>query len=162
MKPTDDDPKLPLLSRGQFRRRDFLVMGSVLAATPLLSRASQAQQLLAAPAAQPISFGFVEESIQFASLRHAGYRLQQSLRATTDVGAKAGASRVTIVPAASLSSGDPALTNTPVRLRIAGFFPIVAAASLPQRVDLDVFVKSPENPLGATFYAWSYRKKPKT
>ena len=28
------------------------------------------------------------------------------------------------------------------------------------RVDLDVFVRSPEVPLGATFFAWSWRKKP--
>lgn len=158
MNSRDHDPKLPLLSRG-FRRRDVLAMGSVLAATPFLSRAAKAQELLASPGGA-ISFGFVQDSIQYANLRHVAGRLRAALRPPGEGAAKTAASVVTIVPASSLPSGDPSLSNAPVRLRIQGFFPNLPKAALPQKVDLDVFVKSPETPLGATFFAWSYRKKP--
>src|SRR4029078_11001075 len=38
-------------------------------------------------------------------------------------------------------------------------FPILPKKDWPQRVDLDVFVRSPETPQGATFWAWSWRAK---
>src|SRR5436190_15881206 len=158
---TNDDPKLPLLARG-LRRRDVLVMGGVAAATPFLSSAARAQEMLASTAGasgRSISFGYVEETRQVVHLRRVTARLREALRATAD-GGGSGATQVRVVPADSLTSGDPSLSNTPVRVRIGGFFPNLPTKSLPQRVDLDVFVRSPENPLGATFLAWSWRAKP--
>ena len=154
-----DDPKLPLLGRG-LRRRDVLVMGGVLAATPLLSSAARAQDLLTGlGAANTISFGYIENTAEAKQLRRVTARLRQALRGDVD-GASSSVATVTVVPAASLSSGDPSLTNAPVRLRIAGLFPNLPKKDLPQRIDLDVFIKSPEVPLGATFLAWSWRAKP--
>lgn len=157
----EDDPKLPLLSRGQFRRRDILVMGSVLAASPLLSRASRAQELMAAAAkGQPISLGFVENSEQIANLRHVAGQLRRALRPLAEGAVADAATQMQIVPAGSLPSGDPALANHPVRMRIQGFFPNLPKTALPYKVDLDVVLRSPELPQGATFFAWSYRGKP--
>lgn len=153
-------PKLPLLARG-LRRRDLLAMGSVLAATPLLSRAAQAQDLLRgdALAASTISFGYIDRSGEVANLRRVSGRLRAALRGGDGFSGQEAAA-VEVVPAASLPSGDPGLTNTPVRLRVQGLYPAVPAKEWPQRIDLEVFVKSPENPRGATFYAWSWRAKP--
>ncbi len=154
-----DDPKLPLLARG-LRRRDLLVMGGVAAATPFLSQAVRAQELLQpSAAAGGISFGYIERTREIAQLNRVTARLRRALRADVDGTASSDVS-MTVVPATSLSSGDPSLTNSPVRLRIAGLFPSLPKKDLPQRIDLDVFIKSPEVPLGATFFAWSWRAKP--
>ena len=159
MKRQDTDPKLPLLARG-LRRRDVLVMGGVAVATPLLSGAVRAQDLLESTAAgSGISFGYIEQTREIVQLRRVTARLRQALKGDVDGTASSNTS-VTVVPAASLSSGDPSLTNSPVRLRIAGLFPNLPKKDLPQRIDLDVFIKSPEVPLGATFFAWSWRAKP--
>ena len=156
----DTDPKLPLLARG-LRRRDVLVMGGVAAATPLLSSAVRAQELLSgAAAASGISFGYIERTGELKQLRRVTARLRQALKGDVDGTASLDDALITVVPAVSLSSGDPSLTNTPVRLRIAGLFPNLPTKDLPQRIDLDVFIKSPEVPLGATFFAWSWRAKP--
>lgn len=157
----EDDPKLPLLARGQFRRRDILVMGSVLAASPLLSRASRAQQLMAAAVkSQPISLGYVETSEQIMDLRHVAGQLRRSLRPPAEGAAPDVTTQMQIVPAGSLPSGDPALANHPVRMRIQGFFPNLPKTALPYKVDLDVVLQGPELSKGATFFAWSYRLKP--
>src|SRR5436190_7316113 len=145
---TNDDPKLPLLARG-LRRRDVLVMGGVAAATPFLSSAARAQDMLAAtagPSGRSISFGYVEQTGQVVHLRRVTARLRDALRASAD-GSSSSGTELKVVPADSLSSGDPSLSNRPVRLRIGGFFPNLPAKSLPQRVDLDVFLRSPEIPL---------------
>jgi hypothetical protein len=158
----DEEPRLPLLSRG-LRRRDVLAMSAVAVATPLLSRAVRAQELLAAPtvANAPISFGYVDESIQYQNLRRTTARLRAALRGDGEGGvARESASAVTVVPADSLASGDPSLSNTPVRLRINGLFPNLPKSQWPSRIDLDVFVKSPDVPQGATFFAWSWRARP--
>jgi len=150
----------------KLRRRDFLVLGSTLALSPLFSDLALAQSLVTAEGAvRPLPVGFLEGSREIPDLRHLSSWIQQPRLA-------AGASwndgePLRIVPAAELFQGDTELIGRPLRLAIRGLYPPAALVrqrrrELPVQIDLDVLFPSPDPafPEPLRFHAWSFRRRP--
>lgn len=148
------------------RRRDFLVLGSTLALSPLFSDLALAQSLVTAEGAvRPLPVGFLEGSGEIPNLQHFSSWIQQPRLA-------AGASwddgePLRIVPAAELFQGDTELIGRPLRLAIRGLYPPAALVrqrrrELPLQIDLDVLFPSPDPafPEPLRFHAWSLRRRP--
>jgi hypothetical protein len=177
----DDEPRGP----GGLRRREFLALGSLAAAVPVLplfERAAGAMTLdptggpsgpgtaaapraVQAPApALPLSLGYLVESDLLQNLR----KLPRDLRVLTITrrGNTFSAER-SMVPAHSLPDGDPSLVGGAVRMTVHDLYPSTlpdgpAAERWPVAVDLDVLVPLLDPPPGSTarFAAWSYRRLP--
>jgi hypothetical protein len=171
----------PAAARTGLRRRDFLALGSVLAAAPFMERVAAAAALAGAPAAaaaappRPISVGYLEGSDGVRNLRHlAAYLNQEAVNPLTIAPREDVANQLTVapredvlvasrrvVPAATLPGGDSSLAGAPVRISIRGFYPPLpepwprplsaAAAGLPRAVDLDIYFPSLELSGGAGF-----------
>jgi hypothetical protein len=135
----------PAAARTGLRRRDFLTLGSVLAAAPFMERVAAAAALAGAPAAaaaaapppRPISVGYLEGSDVVQNLRHlAAYLNQEAVNPLTIAPREDVANQMTVapredvlvasrrvVPAATLPGGDSSLAGAPVRISIRGFYP---------------------------------------
>jgi hypothetical protein len=157
-------------ARTGMRRRDFLALGSALAAAPLVERAAAAAALakaVAKPAARPISVGYLEGSAYLKDLRHLAAELR--LLTITRQGDTLMEGR-RVVPANTLPGGDASFAGTTVRISIRGLYPPLpvvppppgVASSLPRAIDLDISVPSVDLSQGAgyLFQAWSYRRLP--
>lgn len=148
-------------------RREFLAMGSLLAVAPWFERLAAAAPEAASEAAavqKPASLGYLEGSDLIGNLRSLPSDLRK-LTVTSRGGTYTAGRR--IVPAADLTSGDPALVGLPVRMTVHGLYPPAPSAAIPvaarpRSVDLDVFIPCPEMGLTATarYQAWSYRRLP--
>lgn len=149
------------------RRRDFLVLGSTLALSPLFSDLAFAQSLATTEAGtRPLPVGFLEGSTEVPDLRHlSGWMRQPGIasRASWEDG-----EALRVVPAAQLLQGDTELIGRPLRLSIQGLYPPSALErkrrrELPVAIDLDVLFPAPEPAVSlepVRFHAWSFRRRP--
>jgi len=165
MKILDSSASDPLLS---LRRRDLLTLGSAGLLIPLFSNLAWAEPLASAAAGVavlPMSVGYIEGSEELADLK----RLPRIVRRPTQVDKEqANAVSPVIVPAASLFQADTSLPGLPLRIRVHGLYPPVAAVErkrqreVPPAVDLEaVFPSSdPVFPAPLAFYVWSLRQRP--
>lgn len=156
------EPEPPSL----YRRRDFLVLGSVGLLMPVVRDLAWAQPLvdMAESDVRPMPVGYIEESETFRSLRRLPRKVRRPLAAGQE---KSFEALPVIVPAASLFQGDTNFPGQPLRIRIHGLYPettlkLDRPESLPQAVDLDVLYPSPDPafPQPLPFHAWSFRRYP--
>jgi hypothetical protein len=155
----------PLIG-SSIRRREFLVLGSVGAASFCIGElAAWAQPLAKAEGeAEAMSVGYLEGSAAFPSLR----RLPIQIRRPRAMVAETERSPIAVVPADSLSlMGDTNLIGNPLRLTVHGLYPPGGIfprkwAELPLAIDLDVLFPSPDPmfPDPIRFFAWSFRRQP--
>lgn len=146
------------------RRRDFLTLGSLVAASQLVPgfvTAAFAQQ--AEPAVLPMSLAYIEGSDRVRNLKRLPRKIRRPL--VVKEGEPEDPAPFWAIPAASLPLGDPNLIGQPLQLTIHGLYPPAALtakrqAELPFRAELDWFypVFDPIRPMLAPFFAWSLRR----
>jgi len=150
------------------RRRDFLALGSAGLLMPLFGNLAWAESLTAdatGVATLPMSVGYIEGSEELPDLK----RLPRMIRRPVPVAQEqANAASPVIVPAASLFQADTSLPGQPLRIRVHGLYPRVAAVErkrqrdVPPAVDLEAIFPStdPAFPAPLLFYVWSLRQRP--
>lgn len=146
------------------RRREFLILGSVGAASLCMGEPAWAQPTVKAETEVLMPVGYLEGSAAYPNLR----RLPIQIRRPRAVVAEAQQAPIEVVPAhASSLMGDTNLIGSPLRLTVHGLYP--PAGILPKRwndlplaIDLDVLFPSPDPmfPEPIRFFAWSFRRRP--
>jgi hypothetical protein len=152
------------------RRRDFLALGSAGLLMPLFGNLAWAEPLAAASAGaatqvqtQAMSVGYIDGSEDLHDLK----RLPRAIRRPAAVVEREAAqASPAIVPATSLFQADTSMPGLPLRIRVHGLYPPVAAVErkrqkdVPPSIDLEVNFPSLGSPAPIPFYVWSLRQKP--
>jgi hypothetical protein len=154
------DKKRPLL-----RRRDFLALSSLVAASQLVPGfVSEAFARPLEPVVRPMSLAYIAGSDQIRNLK----RLPRQIRRPLAVPAEADAGPTFFaVPSSEVPLGNPDLVGRPLRLRVHGLYPPAAldrsrVSGLPLAADLEVLYPFHDPALGpvlAPFLAWSLRRQ---
>jgi hypothetical protein len=151
------------------RRRDFLALGSAGLLMPLFSNLAWAEPLAAAAAAGvatlPMSVGYIDGSEELHDLKRLPRAIQ---RPAAVVEREEAAASPVIVPATSLFQADTSMPGLPLRIRVHGLYPPVAAVErkrqrdVPPSIDLEAIFPSsdPAFPSPLPFYVWSLRQRP--
>jgi hypothetical protein len=156
----NDESDKPLL-----HRRSFLALSSAGLLAPLFKGLAWAETLdKAGTVVRPLSVGYIEGSEELRNLK----RLSRTIRRPgLQETAESAESSPIVVPASSLFQGDTSLPGRPLRIRIDGLYPPLAAdpkrrRALPFAADLDVFFPSPDPAATAPipYMAWSLRQRP--
>lgn len=154
----------PLIG-SSIRRREFLVLGSVGAASLCIGDLAWAQPSANAQTeVWPMPVGYLEGSAALPNLR----RLPLQIRRPRAVVAEAEGAQLAVMPAdASELMGDTNLIGSPLRLTVHGLYPPGGIspkkwAELPLAIDLDILFPSPDPmfPDPIRFFAWSFRRQP--
>jgi hypothetical protein len=166
MKSLDSSASDPPLS---LRRRDFLALGSVGLLMPLFGNLAWAEPLAAsaatAVAVQPMSVGYIDGSEELRNLKWLPRAIR---RPAAVVEREAAQASPVIVPATSLFQADTSMPGLPLRIRVHGLYPPVAAVErkrqkdVPPSIDLEAIFPSPDpaSPAYLPFYVWSLRQRP--
>lgn len=151
----------------RLRRREFLLLGSAFAASPWLDRVAAAAQVEtdgnASPVLEPASVGYLLGSDGYSSVTRLPWELGTPTVVDGVTGQDVKALPMTVVPAASLDSGEPTLAAG-VRMSVRGLYPGVDALEQggPEVARLDVLYPRTED--GASnqprFFAWTLRRSP--
>ncbi|HSS77024.1 MAG TPA: hypothetical protein VLV54_09795 [Thermoanaerobaculia bacterium] len=150
------------------RRRDFLALGSAGLLMPLFGNLAWAEPLasVAADAAvQTMSVGYLDGSEEIRDLKRLPRQIRRPAAAAE---AEATDASPVIIPATSLFQADTSLPGQPLRIRVHGLYPPVAAVErkrqrdVPPAVDLEAIFPSsdPVFPAPLSFYVWSLRQRP--
>jgi hypothetical protein len=134
---------------------------------PLFENLAWAEPLSSAAAVatiQTMSVGYVDGSEELRNLKW----LPRAVRRPAAAVEGEAQSSPVIVPATSLFQADTSMPGQPLRIRVHGLYPPVAAVErkrqkdVPPSIDLEAIFPSadPAFPAALPFYAWSLRQKP--
>src|ERR1700681_3589862 len=149
-------PPPPLL-----RRRDSLARGSAGLLMPLFGNLAWAEAAAStAVAIQTMSVGYLEGSEELRNLKWLPRAIR---RPAAVVEREEAAASPVIVPATSLFQADTSMPGLPLRIRVHGLYPPVAAVErkrqrdVPPSIDLEAIFPSndPAFPSPLPFYVWS-------
>ena len=151
--------------RPLLRRRDFLALSSLVAASQLVPGfVSEAFARPLDPVVRPMSLAYIAGSDQIRNLK----RLPRQIRRPLAVPAEGDAGpSFFAVPSSEVPLGNPDLVGRPLRLRVHGLYPPAAldrsrVSGLPLAADLEVLYPLHDPVLGpvlAPFFAWSLRRE---
>lgn len=151
----------------RLRRREFLLLGSAFAAMPWLDRVAAAAQVEpggnASPVLEPASVGYVLGSDGFSSVARLPWETGSPTVRDGVTGKDVTTLPMTVVPAASLDAGEPAL-SAGVRMSVRGLYPGVDALEQggAELARLDVLYPRTEDGTSdrPRYFAWTLRRSP--